>query len=218
MTQRVATENIDVRCQRGRHENVEMTSGKRVRLPAAPELTDGPDLVLRRPRPDDVEDMVEQCRDPEVQRWTTVPVPYHETDAHEFLKRVSDGWQANVATFAIVYAGRFSGSLDLRFDGVGGAEVGFGLGPWARGQGVMSRALRRVLVWGFELPGLEVVHWKAQVGNWASRRVAGRCGFRMEGTVRGLLEQRGERRDGWIGSLRRGDPMTGQPDSDVAKE
>jgi hypothetical protein len=28
----------------------------------------------------------------------------------------------------------------------------------------------------------------------------------MEGTVRGLLEQRGERRDGWIGSLRRGEP------------
>jgi hypothetical protein len=26
------------------------------------------------------------------------------------------------------------------------------------------------------------------------------------------LEQRGERRDGWIGSLRRGEPLTGQPD------
>jgi RimJ/RimL family protein N-acetyltransferase len=67
----------------------------------------------------------------------------------------------------------------LRFDGIGGAEVGFGL------------------------PGIEVVYWRAQVGNWASRRVAGRCGFRMEGTVRGLLEQRGERRD---------EPLTGQPD------
>jgi len=61
-------------------------------------------------------------------------------------------------------------------------------------------------------PGIGVVYWRAQVGNWASRRVAGRCGFRMEGTVRGLLEQRGERRDAWIGSLRRGEPLTGQPD------
>jgi RimJ/RimL family protein N-acetyltransferase len=76
----------------------------------------------------------------------------------------------------------------------------------------MSRALRPVLAWGFELPGVEVVQWRAQVGNWASRRVACRCGFRIEGTVPGLLEQRGERRDSWIGSLRRGDPMTGQPD------
>jgi RimJ/RimL family protein N-acetyltransferase len=31
--------------------------------------------------------------------------------------------------------------VDLRFDGIGGAEVGFGLAPWARGKGVMTRAL-----------------------------------------------------------------------------
>ena len=99
--------------------------------------------------------------------------------------------------------------MELRFDGLGGAEVGFGLAPWARGRGLMTRALRLALAWGFEVAGLEVVYWRAQVGNWASRRVAGRCGFRMEGTVRGLLEQRGERRDGWIGSLRRGEPLTG---------
>lgn len=202
-----------MRCRRVRHENVEMTSGKLVRLPPAPELTDGLDLTLRCPIPDDVDDIVAQCRDPEFQRWTTVPVPYDETDAQEFLKRVAEGWRAHVATFAIVREGRFSGSVDLRFDGVGGAEVGFGVGPWARGQGIMSRALRQVLVWGFELPGLEVVHWKAQVGNWPSRRVAGRCGFHMEGTVRGLLEQRGERRDGWIGSLHRGDPISGHSDA-----
>jgi hypothetical protein len=27
-----------------------------------------------------------------------------------------------------------------------------------------------------------------------------------------MVEQRGERRDGWIGSLRRGEPLTGRPD------
>ncbi|MGA8544197.1 MAG: GNAT family N-acetyltransferase [Mycobacterium sp.] len=186
-----------------------MTSGKRVQLPPAPELTDGSDLLLRLPRVGDVDDIVAQCRDPEFQRWTTIPVPYNEADAHEFLRRVEEGWQANVAVLAIAYRERFSGSVDLRFDGVGGAEVGFGLAPWARGNGVMTRALRLVLAWGFGIPGIQVVYWRAQVGNWPSRRVATRCGFRMEGTVRGLLEQRGERRDGWIGSLRRGEPLTG---------
>ena len=189
-----------------------MTSGKRVRLPAAPVLTDGPDLVLRLPLRSDLDDIVAQCRDPEFQRWTTVPVPYRHSDAREFLKRVAEGWRANVARFAIAHQDRFAGSVDLRFDGIGGAEVGFGLAPWARGMGVMTRALRLAVAWGFELPDLEVVYWRAQVGNWASRRVAGRCGFRMEGTVRGLLEQRGVRRDGWIGSLRRGEPLTGLPD------
>jgi RimJ/RimL family protein N-acetyltransferase len=189
-----------------------MTSGKPVQLPAAPELTDEPDLVLRLPLAGDVDDIVAQCRDPEFQRWTRVPVPYDEADAQEFLERVAQGWRANVAGLAIEYQGRFSGSIDLRFDGLGGAEVGFGLAPWARGRGVMTRALRLVLGWGFERAGLEVVYWRAQVGNWPSRRVAGRCGFRIEGTVRGLLEQRGERRDAWIGSLRRGEPLTGKPD------
>lgn len=184
-----------------------------MRLPPAPELSDGPELVLRRPLPEDLDDIVAQCQDPEFQHWTTIPVPYRETDAQEFLRRVADGWRANVAVFAIVCQGRYAGGVDLRLDGVGGAEVGFGLGPWARGKGVMSRALRLALAWGFELRGVEVVHWRAQVGNWPSRRVAERCGFRMDGTVRGLLEQRGERRDGWIGSLRRGDPMTGKPDA-----
>ncbi|HEY2448144.1 MAG TPA: GNAT family N-acetyltransferase [Mycobacterium sp.] len=189
-----------------------MTSGKRVQLPPAPELTDGPDLVLRQPLAGDVDDIVAQCRDPEFQRWTTVPVPYHQSDAEDFLARVAEGWHGSVARFAIVYEHRYSGTVDLRFDGIGGAEVGFGLAPWARGKGVMTRALRLVLGWGFGLPGIEVMYWRAQVGNWASRRVARRCGFRMEGTVRGLLEQRGERRDGWIGSLRRGEPLTGAVD------
>jgi RimJ/RimL family protein N-acetyltransferase len=189
-----------------------MTSGKPVQLPTVPELTDGPDLVLRCPIPADVDDIVAQCCDPETQRGMGVPVPYHESDAQDFLKRVAEGWQANVANFAIVYEARFSGSLDLRLDGVGGAEVGFGLAPWARGKGLMTRALRLVLAWGFELPGIEVVHWSTHVGNWASRRVARRCGFRMDGMVRGLIEQRGERSDGWIGSLRRGEPLTGEPD------
>ena len=59
----------------------------------------------------------------------------------------------------------------------------------------MTRALRLVLARGFELPGVEVVQWTARVGNWASRRVAERCGQRL---------------DGWIGSLRRGEPFTGR--------
>jgi RimJ/RimL family protein N-acetyltransferase len=43
------------------------------------------------------------------------------------------------------------------------------------------------------------------VGNWASRRVAWSAGFRVEGTVRGLLPHRDQRVDAWIGSLRRED-------------
>lgn len=184
-------------------------------LPPPPELTDGPDLLLRAPAPDDLDDIVAQCQDPEFQRWTTVPVPYTASDAQEFLTRVSHAWAANaVATFAIVYQGRFAGSIDLRMDGVGGAEIGYGLGPWARGSGVMSRALRLALAWAFDEVGLGIVHWKARVGNWTSRATATRCGFRVQATVPGLLEHAGQRYDGWIASLRHGEPLTGEPDAE----
>ena len=71
----------------------------------------------------------------------------------------------------------------------------------------MTRSLRLLLPWGFRELGLDVVHWQAVAGNWASRRAAWAVGFRVEGLVRGLLADRGSRQDGWIGSLRRGDPL-----------
>ena len=43
--------------------------------------------------------------------------------------------------------------------------------------------------------------------------MAERCGFRVEGTVRGLLVLRGERVDGWIGSLLADDLAVARPAS-----
>lgn len=179
-----------------------------------PELSDGPDLLLRSPVREDGPAIVAQCQDPVFRRWTAVPEPYAEADAHDFLSRVAHGWQSGaVATFAVEYQGRFAGSINLQMDGIGGAEIGYGLSPWARGQGLMTRAVRLMLAWGFDELRLTSVHWKAQVGNWPSRRTATRCGFRVQGTVPGLLEHRGQRCDGWFGSIRRGDPLTGEPDT-----
>jgi RimJ/RimL family protein N-acetyltransferase len=187
-----------------------MTSADWVRLPSAPQLTDGGGLVLRLPQTGDVNDIVAYARDPEMVRWTTVPVPYGIADATDSVQAAAEGWHAGVARFAIEYQGRFAGGTHLSFKDHGRAEVGYGLAPWARGQGVMTRALRLMLAWGFELPGLDVVDWHAVEGNWASRRVAQRCGFRMDGTVLGRAERRGFRRNAWTASLRRGEPLTGR--------
>jgi RimJ/RimL family protein N-acetyltransferase len=45
------------------------------------------------------------------------------------------------------------------------------------------------------------VFWRAFVGNTASRAVAERAGFRVEGELRLGGVQRGVRRDDWVGSL-----------------
>lgn len=183
----------------------------------APTLTDGV-VTLRAHRPEDVDEILVQGRDPEMQRWTTVPSPYEREHAEGFaLTLMPEGWRQPEGTkgFAIEALDgarpRFAGTVDLRPDGAGAAEIGFGLAPWARGRGFMTRAVRLALDWGFDALALSVVCWRADEGNFASRRVATACGFRMDGTVRGLLSARGVRHDGWVGTLLRDEPRSGLP-------
>jgi RimJ/RimL family protein N-acetyltransferase len=167
----------------------------------APRLTDGA-VTLRGHHLDDLEGVLAQGRDAQMQRWTTVPIPYEWRDAREWIDSREQRWrEGSSLTFAIETAGRFAGSVDLRPESDLGAEVGYGLAPWARGRSVASRALRLVLQWAFGTLGLEVVHWRAEAGNWPSRRTAWAVGIRVEGLVRGLVAHRGSRQDGWIGSI-----------------
>jgi RimJ/RimL family protein N-acetyltransferase len=173
----------------------------------APTLT-GEGVTLRAHRPGDETDIIGQCRDPLTQRWTTVPVPYTDEHAREYIDDCRRGWEHGTSwSFAVEVSGRFAGSVSLLPRGAAALTLGYGLAPWARGRHVTSRALRVALRWAFATLTPEVVIWSAIAGNWASRRVAWRAGVRVEGTVRGLQEQRGIRLDGWIGSIRRGDPL-----------
>ncbi len=176
-------------------------------LPVTPLLRDSGDILLRAHIPEDAEAIFEQCQDPDMARFTSIPVPYSRGDVDWFLAHVAAGWSdGTMAAFAIEVNGVFAGSIDLRLQEGAWAEVGFGLAPWARGRGVVTRALRLVLEWGFTDLGLTGVHWRAVVGNDASLRAAQKCGFVLEGVVRGLLVHRGERLDGWIGTLLASDP------------
>jgi RimJ/RimL family protein N-acetyltransferase len=52
---------------------------------------------------------------------------------------------------------------------------------------------------------VELIEWRAEIGNEASRRVAQKAGFVMEGQLRKRLVHRGERVDIWVGSLLKGE-------------
>ncbi|SDO57862.1 Protein N-acetyltransferase, RimJ/RimL family [Klenkia soli] len=158
-------------------------------------------VLLRAHRGSDAPAVEEQSQDPDMQRFTTIPVPYGPEDAAGFLEHVAGMWASGTgAAWAIEVAHRFAGTVDLRF-GEDWASIGYGLAPWARGRGVMTAAVRLALDWGFVERGLVGVRWEALVGNHASRRVAEKCGFLVEGTARGLSVARGVRHDAWIGSL-----------------
>jgi len=177
----------------------------------APTLTDGT-VTIRAHREDDAQGSYEQCQDPVSQQWTTVPIPYAMDDALTFVGEIMPkGWADDSEWgFAVEAEGRYAGTISLRNEGDGRAEIAYGSHPWVRGTGVMERALRLMLEWGFNERGLRTVIWLANEGNWPSRKVAWRLGFTFEGSLRRWLPQRGELRNAWVGTLLRDDPMEPQ--------
>jgi RimJ/RimL family protein N-acetyltransferase len=188
------------------------------RLPATTRT--GESISLRPVRMDDVDAIIDACRDAESRRWTTVPDPYHRPDAEFFVSRHGPRrWTSGEgAVFAIADAeDRYAGSIELRITGrapnelAGGmGEVGFLIAPWARRRGVGGAALARVCRWGFAALGLRRIEWRAYVGNEASRATARSAGFTIEGTHRGRLTHHGEPRDAWVGAILAGDATTSE--------
>ncbi|MDQ6641487.1 MAG: GNAT family N-acetyltransferase [Actinomycetota bacterium] len=176
-------------------------------VPTLSESTNGmprePRLTLRAHREEDMIGVFEQATDPVSQAWTTVPVPYTRDHAKRFVREsMPGGWQTDVEWgFAVDVDGRYAGTISLRNEREGRAEIAFGSHPWVRGTGLMERALRVLLAWGFEHRELQMVIWWANRGNYASRKLAWRLGFDVEGTVRSWLPQRGELLDAWVGTL-----------------
>lgn len=176
-----------------------------------PTLTDG-ELTLRAHRPEDVDDVLVQCADPESIKWTTVPVPYPREEALKYLTEVvPSGWRDRKDLGFAIEAPhedgvrRFSGSISLRPFEAGVAEIAFGLHPGARGRGLCGRAVKLILDWGFTQPDIDLVVWYAHPGNFPSWRVAWANGFSYDGKVAKFLVQRGVRLDTWCGSLRADD-------------
>lgn len=156
----------------------------------------------------DIDSVYAACQDLEIQRWTTVPVPYERAHAEGYVKaNAVEGWRSGTGnSFAVLDAvtaellasiGLVTLNLDTRI-----AEVGYWTVPAARGQGVASQATRAVSRWAFEALGIERMEWVAEVGNVGSRRAAEKAGFTIEGTLRARIVHRdGTRADAWIGSL-----------------
>ncbi|MEZ5144325.1 MAG: GNAT family N-acetyltransferase [Acidimicrobiales bacterium] len=167
-----------------------------------PALTDGV-VALRPPTPDDVEAVFDACQDPEIQRWTTVPVPYARADAVGYVDLCRWAWEEAVAApFVVVDATdphQLLGTIDLRHTGPSVGEVGYWVAPWARRRGVAGRALTLVRDWALHDLGKQVLTLQVYEGNEASVRVAEAAGFHRAGEI--VADQRGVDRRAVLYSL-----------------
>lgn len=194
----------------GPDDEVLARAARQARTYAAAQPTlDAGDLVLRPLAGTDVDRLVATCRDPETVAHTGIPVPYQESDAEFFVRHAADRWRRGdgVVSAAAAPTGRFLGTFELRLDGYPArlGEVGYSVAPWARGRGVATAALRALCDWAYEALALDRIEWRASVANPASRRVAERAGFTVEGTERGRHLQRGVPVDTWYGARLRTD-------------
>jgi RimJ/RimL family protein N-acetyltransferase len=144
-------------------------------------------------------------QDPAVQHFVQVPWPYQMQHAVFFVHQVAlAGWDSGQRAEFLAEdtttgdrLGRVS--LDLRQPGT--AEIGYWTDPRARNRGVATSAVRAACHWAFTSLGTELIEWRCEVGNTASRRVAEKAGFLIEATLRKRLIHRGTRVDAWVGSL-----------------
>lgn len=153
----------------------------------------------------DIPWVYEVSRDPALQHFVQLPSPYHLKDAAFFVDEVAvGGWdRGERREFVVEEASSETplGRVGLSGPSNGSAEIGYWVDPRARGRGVATDAVRTVCRWAFTTLDLDLIEWRCEVGNTASRRVAEKAGFLIEATLRKRVIHRGTRVDAWFGSL-----------------
>lgn len=135
-------------------------------------------LVLRPLTWDDLADLEALDADPEVMRFLDRPRTPADVRDRTFA-RLSPAHDAmGLGYWAGLEGGRFVGWWLLTPEGLGFAEIGWRLHPWAWGRGLATEGARALLGHGFGTVGLDRVVAETMVVNLASRGVMRRLGLR----------------------------------------
>ncbi|HWX08530.1 MAG TPA: GNAT family N-acetyltransferase [Gaiellaceae bacterium] len=163
------------------------------------ELLSDPSVTLRPWTPDDSEAMVACLNgDPEISRWLDqIPQPYSIEDAQAYIAgEITPGEMRFAITDTA--SGSVLGSIGLGPITNQTGEIGYWLHADAREGGLATRALVLLSRWALARDDVERVQLRADIENVASRRVADKAGFRLEGVLRSAyFNPRLGRRQDW---------------------
>ncbi|MFD9002738.1 GNAT family N-acetyltransferase [Streptomyces sp. NPDC059582] len=164
-----------------------------------PEL-DGHGLRLSHWRADSDADAAAWLRgisDPEFRRWNTPLNPVTDLDSARSSLRAKAEYAADGTSVNFRIADAASGTtlghlgVNMINPALRSARVGYWVLPEARGRGVATRALALAVHWAHADLGLHRLELGHALGHDASCRIAERCGFRYEGTLRGEMFEAG---------------------------
>jgi len=144
-------------------------------------------LVLRVPRPEDLDRCAELLGDYEVAKMLSrVSHPYDLEEGRMFLARSRAAWENPAEADDLGF------QIDLQGLMIGGVsfkklrqtpEIGYWLGRPYWGKGYMSEAARAAVAWLFENTDHSMIACEAMTENPASLSVAKKIGFREVGEV-----------------------------------
>lgn len=147
--------------------------------------------------------------DDDVREFTRVPSMPEPGFPARWLAAYEKGWRdGSRAGFAIeTHDGEFLGMgmfVSIEAEGRQG-EIGYVVGPAARGRGVATRTLNLLTDWGFSGLDLQRIELWIDVTNTGSARVAERVGYEQEGVLRSVWFKEDIRKDFGIWSRIRDD-------------
>ena len=147
----------------------------------------------------DVPAMLTGDRDPETSRrfgWAPADASADKVRAH--VASCEQRWrEGDRVAWAVREAGRPAalGHVELNLGPEGRAKISYSTYPHARGRGLAARAVDLACAFAFEELGVARVELLAEADNLASRTVAAKAGFEIEGILRRHGERQGRRHD-----------------------
>lgn len=145
------------------------------------------------------------CQDSDIQHYTPMPSPFRYEDAEKYVAETGpQGWSTDRDYILGAFhraGGALVGSFCLTRLSQGVYELGYWTAADQRSQGYSTEAARAMCDWGFAALDAHRLEWWAMVGNTASRALAEKLGFLLEGTLRSRSLVNGTPHDWWVGGL-----------------
>ncbi|MER6995845.1 GNAT family N-acetyltransferase [Streptomyces sp. NPDC000410] len=160
-------------------------------------------LVLRAFEDADIPAHTEMMNDEMVTAWTSVPHPYTERDAEEWVRRIApaERTEGRGIVFAVTefLTQRLVGFVNLQNADwrIRSAEIGYVIAPWARGEGYATESVLAVAQWLFRDERFERLELRTGADNTASQQVAQKIGCISEGVLRNAGIARTQTESGW---------------------
>jgi RimJ/RimL family protein N-acetyltransferase len=161
---------------------------------------------LRPFEPDDIESLIEYANNPKIASNLTnqFPHPYSRESGKNFIKMAMQNVPPTI--FAIDINGKACGGIGLHIQTdihIKNAELGYWLAEPFWGKGIMTKAVKYMVDYGFKNLDINRIFARPFGTNIASQKVLKNAGFVLEGKFKGTIYKNGQYLDELIYAVRK---------------